>query len=619
MDKRTIVAIDCGQAVTQAALFESVGLSLRLLGQASAPSTPGAPDGLATGVRAALAELQLRTGAMLMDDSGLPLGNGGLQAPHAWILTTDSGGAVRAAVAGVIDDISGQSAMKAALGAGAAVSDLLAINDGRPDHHKARDLRQNPADLILLAGGVDEGLFAEGGGRQVVNMAATIALAAPRPRFDPQARMPLVFAGSAEARQDVADKLGTAADVTYADNVRPDLAFENLDGARKAILDVFRTRIVPRAHAYRALAPWLELGPLLPTGMAAGAAAALLAGAWKEDILVADLGEVSVNIYSVIGGELNRTTIDQFGYNKGGALSMAGLAEAAENWIPLEMSREEVANVLSVQRSYPAALPLSWDELCIQQAAAKERLRCALVSHRQLVALLKGIHRQRNIDEVLGAYVAMGGQTMVDLLRVNQIVATGRLVAGATEPGQVAAMVIDGLQPQGLTQLLADGRNLLGHLGAIAEQDSRLAAQMLGDGWLSRLGLVVSPVPRERGGPLFRRLGSRMARVRIERQDGSVIRDTVDYGTVKRVPLDDKEIARVTVWPDRRHNVGSGYGFPHTMSGGGILGVILDGRGRPIMSPQNPARRRARLAVWLGALGAYPEDLLKAASRGEGS
>jgi len=178
-------------------------------------------------------------------------------------------------------------------------------------------------------------------------------------------------------------------------------------------------------------------------------------------------------------------------------------------------------------------------------------------------------------------------------------------------------MIIDGLQPQGVTQLLSDSRGLLPQLGALAGLDEALAAQIIGDAWFERIGVVVAPVPRERGGPLFRRQGKTLAVVRIERGDGTQLRETVDYGIVKRVPLNPGEIVRITVTPDRAHNAGAGFGATARMAGGGRLGVILDGRGRPVIMPQNAARRRAKLAEWLRVFEAYPETVLATAGTGE--
>jgi len=617
MDKRLIVGLDIGQATTQAALFGSFGPSLRLMGVARVPTPHDPCMPLAPAVEAVLRRLESRTGVSLLDAGGQPLidPEAGLTA-ESWFLTADSGGPLRVAVAGVIDDISGQSALKAALRAGASVADVLAINDGRGDHERARDLRRDPVDLILLAGGVDEGLYSGGGGRQVVNIAATIAKAAPRTRYNPEAMARVLFAGSTEARPDVQEALRGVCEVTFADNVRPDLAIENLAGARDALLEMFWGQIMPECGRWENLPAYGGHAGLLPSGTAITTAAELLAATWRSDLLIADIGETMVNLVSVIDHELNRTVSDELGLNQDCPQSVEALAEAASLWLPLDIGAETIGNVLGTTRIRPAALPQTWHELLIQHAAARQRLRTALDGHRQVAALIKGIHRQRNIDEVLGTYMAVGGQTIVDLSRIRLMVATGRHVARATSPGQVLGMMLDGIAPQGTTQLLYDQHGLLPHLGAMATWNEALAPQLLGDSWFDRLALVVAPVQVERGGPLFRRHGSRMATVRIQREDGTTLRETIEFGSIKRIPLEPGEIVRVVVHPERSYNAGGGFGTTVRMEGGGALGVVLDGRGRPIIMPQNPARRRERVSAWLRAIEAYP-DAIVAAGAGE--
>jgi hypothetical protein len=633
-----IVGIDIGQATTQAALFAGAGAGLHLLGVArvATPADPTAP--LAPAVVAALRQLEARTGCSLLDAAGRPLvadptspkaeppssagdpaspaGEPGARSrptgAHAWFLTADSYGPVRVAVAGVIDDISGQSALKAALSAGACVSDVLAINDGRGDHQRARDLRQDPVDMILLAGGVDEGLYSGGSGRQVVNVAATIAMAGPRARHNPEAAPPVVFAGSAEARQDVAAKLAKACRVVFADNVRPDLALENLAGARQAMLELFHAEIMSGCARWERVEAFCGPGRAIPTGIAHLTAAEVIAAAWRSNLLVADIGESAVNLVSVINRELNRTVSDEVGLNFDCPVPLPELAQSAAVWLPAQTPPDEVANVLGQSRLRPAALAQTWQELMIQQAAARERLRAGLASHQSVAALVKGIHRQRYIDEILGAYMSVGGQTIVDLRRIPLILATGRLVARATTPGQALGMILDGIGPQGTTQVLYDPTDVMPHLGAMAAANGELAAHMLADGWFERLAVVVAPVPPERGGPLFRRQGQRLAAVRVQREDGTTLRETVEFGAVKRIPLEPGEVARITVHPERQYDAGAGFGATARLEGGGKLGIILDGRGRPIALPQNPARRWERVSQWLRTIEAYPEAALAA-------
>jgi len=41
---------------------------------------------------------------------------------------------------------------------------------------------------------------------------------------------------------------------------------------------------------------------------------------------------------------------------------------------------------------------------------------------------------------------------------------------------------------------------------------------------------------------------------------------------------------------------------------GGIEGVIIDTRGRPLVIPEDPAERKSTLLKWYGALDLYPMD-----------
>ena len=60
-------------------------------------------------------------------------------------------------VAGVVKSMTGESAQRAALGAGAIVMDILASNDGRLYHEKVKRIRELRPDMFLLSGGVGVG------------------------------------------------------------------------------------------------------------------------------------------------------------------------------------------------------------------------------------------------------------------------------------------------------------------------------------------------------------------------------------------------------------------------------------------------------------------------------
>ena len=44
---------------------------------------------------------------------------------------------------------------------------------------------------------------------------------------------------------------------------------------------------------------------------------------------------------------------------------------------------------------------------------------------------------------------------------------------------------------------------------------------------------------------------------------------------------------------------------------GGVVGVVLDTRGRPLVLPEDSETRKAALLKWIGALDMYPEKILE--------
>jgi hypothetical protein len=44
---------------------------------------------------------------------------------------------------------------------------------------------------------------------------------------------------------------------------------------------------------------------------------------------------------------------------------------------------------------------------------------------------------------------------------------------------------------------------------------------------------------------------------------------------------------------------------------GGLVGIVIDARGRPMELPEDPIERVRKLSEWLVALNVYPEEALK--------
>ena len=69
------------------------------------------------------------------------------------------------------------------------------------------------------------------------------------------------------------------------------------------------------------------------------------------------------------------------------------------------------------------------------------------------------------------------------------------------------------------------------------------------------------------------------------------------------------EVAKAVIEPVKNVDVGAGKGKVLEVElQGGVVGLIFDGRGRPLRMPENPRERVEKLSRWVKALDVYPEE-----------
>ena len=75
------------------------------------------------------------------------------------------------------------------------------------------------------------------------------------------------------------------------------------------------------------------------------------------------------------------------------------------------------------------------------------------------------------------------------------------------------------------------------------------------------------------------------------------------------LPLDQEETGTITLTPARGIDLGEGPGkkVQRTVRGG-TVGLILDGRGRPLSLPEDRASCQSTVQGWLDALDVYAEE-----------
>ncbi len=595
-DIQSILATDCGSTTTKAILIEKRNGVFRLIVRGEAPTTVEAPvEDVTQGVLNAVAEVQELAGRQILTDDGKAIikpfkDNKGVD---IYVSTSSAGGGLQMMVTGVVKTMSGESATRAALGAGAIVMDVLATNDGRLPHQKIQRIRHLRPDMILLSGGVDGGNT-----KQVIGLAEIIAAASPKARLGVGYELPVLYAGNKEAREQVKNALGDKVALDITDNLRPSMEKENLMPTRQKIQHLFLEHVMSHAPGYPHLMELTDV-PIMPTPGAVGDIMQLISRKKGITVVGADIGGATTDVFSVFKGIYNKSVSANYGmsYSISNVFAEAGL-ENVMRWVPFEMDERDLRNRVKNKMIRPTTIPSLIEELIVEQACAKEALRLSFDQHRSLAVGLKGVQQERTIGDVFDQ--TMTGESLVNLKDLNMLIGSGGVLSHAPRRQQTAMMLIDAFLPEGITQLTVDSIFMMPQLGVLATVQEEAALSVFERDCLIYLGTCVSPTG-------VVKKNEAVLDFTLEMPNGEKISKTLNGGELNVIPLGIGETAKIHVKPRWGFDMGNGDGkeFEGEVNGG-VVGVIFDTRGRPFTLPKDNAERIALVKSWYKAMNLYP-------------
>jgi hypothetical protein len=276
-------------------------------------------------------------------------------------------------------------------------------------------------------------------------------------------------------------------------------------------------------------------------------------------------------------------------------LKEAGIANISK-WVPFKIDEAKLRNMLRNKMVRPTTIPSTMADLLIEQAIAREALRLSLEHHKLLAVGLKGIQQQRSVSDAF-AQTDTGG-TLVDMMALDWVIGSGGVLSHAPSRTQAAWMMLDGFEPQGITNLAVDSIFMMPQIGILSKLHPAAANEVFRRDCLIQLGSAVCPVGHGK------KDGAPCLRLDLRTSDGRSIKETVNYGEMRLIPLALGQTAEGSISPTKRFNVGHGAG--RTVEAelrGGVVGLIIDCRGLPRRLPEDDAARRAKLNEWTEALG----------------
>ena len=600
-DMEYILVTDVGSTTTKARFFSNKSGEWRFVVAGEAPTTVEAPyEDVTMGVQNAVREIEELTGHKILapDGSGITVPYEQGAGVDLYCTTSSAGGGLQMMVGGFIKAITAESANRAALGAGSIVMDVFAEDDGRAPYQKIRRIRSLRPDMILVAGGTDGGDTTH-----VIQLIELIKAADPKPRLGVSYKLPLVFAGNKDVRPQAQSLLGENFALEIVDNLRPVLEVENTEPARRAVHELFMEHVMSHAPGYPNLMKWTEVD-IMPTPAGEGMAIQLIADTFKKNTIGVGLGGATTNVYSVVDSRFVRSVSANLGmsYSVSNVMKEAGLGNIMR-WLPFDRDEEDIGRRLSNKMIRPTTIPQTLEELIIEHSVAREALRLGLGHHKSIATRLKGMKLGEGMER--GSFFDQElAETYIDMLTLEVIAGTGGLLSHAPDRIQSMMILTDAWQPEGVTWMFQDSVFMMPHLGVLSTVYRDAAWNIFEKDCLVRLGTNIAPK-----GQITQ--GNEVMKVSWTAPDGSEFQETVRGGEIKRIKLPDGVEVDALVEPARGLDVGAEPGQSlEAKVIGGIGGVILDGRGRPIQLPDEAEARRTLLREWFAILEMYPSEMI---------
>lgn len=609
----SLLVADCGTVFTKVSLFGLVEGQYRLMARGEAPTTIAPPyEDVTKGIIQAINVIEFITGRHFISEGRIispeqPIGDG----VDVFIATISGGEPIRLVVLGAVDasmeelasqavsglyaDVYalpspsfvattavapvsvGAGAMAAAAG-GAWTPERVALEWERQTE-RIRELQPHAALIVGMAdGAVGPSPLQEAchllinATRELNERHGASASAGVSPHDVASRQVTVLYGGAPQYIEAVRGMLQGTSEVVRVDALVSQAQIEPISIAAG---ELYERDVMQQIPGYARLRTWSTADPM-PTATSLSSLVRFLAQHYAMNVTAVDVGGATTTLMQAgEGGEFIPMVNSGIGVGPGvGAiLEKVGIQRIAR-WLPFDTSEDELRQYVLNRMLHPHVLPTTQRDLLISQAFAREAI-------------------------ILTMEVAQ--QNKFAWLDADLILATGGILAHAPKYGQAALMLLDALQPKGVTSLVLDRTMLIAQLGAMATVAPIAAVQVNeSDAVTHRLGTCVIPFGQ------LPPTGEIALRVDIDYTNGRHVTVDVMSGSIEIIPLPANEQASLSLFPAPTVDVGLGQGERAKAAeeiDGGLVGLIIDARGRPLAFPADDKERQARLLQWMQTMG----------------
>lgn len=443
----------------------------------------------------------------------------------------------------------------------------IRLQDPRNQSQQLQALSEANIEMLVIAGGAEEG--ASRALRMAIENTRLFYHLMPK-SIQPQ----IVYAGNQVLADYARIEIEAGNDFHLAPNLRDHDGEEELSVAWKAMLSAYeRVRLQQYPHL-RELQAQLKTS-LMPASFAMGRMARFIArlGTTDKAVLLADMSEAKTSL--VLANKKDLMAIS-FANKVNDELVLKTQFYCSQN-LPLD----EAGDYLHNKSLFPEQLGVTIPDFALELAWSKALLWRGLCA-------MKAVFPKLKFDTVSGLFEPC-----------DPIILSGSRLTHGLEAHQSLSIALDGFLPHGISTIALDEKQILRALGTLADKEPLLVVQIIELDSFRNLASVVSLVSEDYEEHTL--LDVEVVSGEEDKRDYF----QVTHAQLAKIDADEQDVLRLYLAPSRRTDVGMG------MSGLGgwvnvpksALGVVIDGRGRPIALSENAETRAKAWRDWLWELG----------------
>ena len=566
-DCRSHLVLDLGSSYTVATLYDIVEGQYRFISRGISLTTAGAPwYDVQRGFRSAVNQVSESTGRILVNSRGFlisPRRHDG-SGVDCFGMVVSAAEPLKTLLIGLLEDASLESALRAIRTIYSLEVDRFSLSDDRSEHSKLESLLKREIDLVVIVGGSD-GSADERLLEQVDTLSIGLNL------LDDFRRPQIIYAANSDLQTQVLEKLDGIANIHLAENVRPTVDYEDLDDIIGLLATAYSVNKVNKIAGIQALSDACTM-PVLPAAHAFGGITQYLAAVNRGKVVGLDIGSGSATM--VVSDPKNVELVIRSDLGLGepivNVLNSNGFADIFK-WTDGLTRATEVRDIIYNKSLMPQTLPQDSKELAIEQAIS------GLLAKEAATGLTVGEH------------ITKGNK----LKPIKLLVLRGGILTKSPSPGPPILSVIDGIQPTGVFRVVLDVNDILPAMGLLASHNPQLVVQVLDSNTLLDSGWIVVADGQAD-------LGKAVLRITLEVSGEPADNREIKFGDLVLIQLAPGKVANMTLQPAPNFDVGKGPGqqAKHRISGG-VLGLLIDARGRPINIEGDEAYKRKIQQQWM--------------------